>query len=225
MDIFLVAVRIFLAAFLGAIIGIEREIKNRAAGFRTHIIVSVGACLIMLIGIEGIGEISNNIGRDTARMAAQVVSGIGFLGAGTILQTKDGVSGLTTAATLWLSAAIGLAVGIGFYEGALVATIICLVTLISLKGVSDFVNDMTTKSYIMVFDTDNFDEESFLDFASREGVEVRKLDIVDEDIDDKSMVNSTLSFHRNYNMGKFFKKLKSDYQLNSVKLNKEKDKD
>ena len=225
MDIFLVAVRIFLAAFLGAIIGIEREIKNRAAGFRTHIIVSVGACLIMLIGIEGIGEISNNIGRDTARMAAQVVSGIGFLGAGTILQTKDGVSGLTTAATLWLSAAIGLAVGIGFYEGAVIATIICLVTLISLKGVSDFINDMTTKSYIMVFDTDNFDEESFLDFASKEGVEVRKLDIVDEDIDDKSMVNSTLSFHRNYNIGKFFKKLKSDYQLSSVKLNKEKDKD
>ena len=225
MDIFLVTVRIFLAAFLGAIIGIEREIKNRAAGFRTHIIVSVGACLIMLIGIEGIGKISNNIGRDTARMAAQVVSGIGFLGAGTILQTKDGVSGLTTAATLWLSAAIGLAVGIGFYEGALIATIICLVTLVSLSGVSDFINDMTTKSYIMVFDTDNFNEESFLDFASKEGVEVRKLDIVDEDIDDKSMIYATLSFHRNYNMGKFFKKLNSDYHLSSVKLNKEKDKD
>lgn len=68
--------------------------------------MSVGACLIMLIGIDGIGEISDNVGRDTARMAAQVVSGIGFLGAGTILQTKNRVSGLTTAATLWLSAAI-----------------------------------------------------------------------------------------------------------------------
>lgn len=221
MDIFLVAVRIILAAFLGAIIGIEREIKNRAAGFRTHIIVSVGACLIMLIGIEGIGEISNNIGRDTARMAAQVVSGIGFLGAGTILQTKDGVSGLTTAATLWLSAAIGLAVGIGFYEGALIATIICLVTLVSLSGVSDFINDMTTKSYIMVFDTDNFNEESFLDFASKEGVEVRKLDILDEEIEDKAMIKSTLSFHKHYNIGKFFKRLKSDYHLESVKLNEE----
>lgn len=225
MDIFLVTLRILLAAFLGAIIGVEREMKNRAAGFRTHIIVSVGACLIMLIGIEGIGKISDNIGRDTARIAGQVVSGIGFLGAGTILQKKDRVSGLTTAATLWLSAAIGLAVGIGFYEGAVIATIICLVTLVSLKGVSDFINDMTTKSYIMVFDTDNFNEESFLDFASKEGVEVRKLDILDEEIDDKSMINSTLSFNRNYNIGKFFKKLKSDYHLNSVKLNKEKDKD
>lgn len=225
MDIFLVAVRIILAAFLGAIIGIEREIKNRAAGLRTHIIVSIGACLIMLIGIEGIGEISNNIGRDTARMAAQVVSGIGFLGAGTILQTKDGVSGLTTAATLWLSAAIGLAVGVGFYEGALIATIICLVTLVSLRGVSDFVNDMITKSYIMVFDTENFNEESFLAFAAKEGVEVRTLDIIDDAIDHKSMIESTLSFHRNYNIGKFFKKLKSDYQMSSVKLSKEKDKD
>ena len=221
MDIFLVAVRIFLAAFLGAIIGIEREIKNRAAGFRTHIIVSVGACLIMLIGIEGIGEISNNIGRDTARIAGQVVSGIGFLGAGTILQTKDGVSGLTAAATLWLSAAIGLAVGIGFYEGALIATIICLVTLVSLSGVSDFINDMTTKSYIMVFDTDNFNEESFLAFASKEGVEIRRLDILDEEIEDKAMIKSTLSFHKHYNIGKFFKRLKSDYHLESVKLNKE----
>ncbi|QQT91853.1 MgtC/SapB family protein [Peptoniphilus harei] len=221
MDIFLVTIRIILAAFLGAIIGIEREIKNRAAGFRTHIIVSVGACLIMLIGIEGIGEISDDVGRDTARIAGQVVSGIGFLGAGTILQTKDGVSGLTAAATLWLSAAIGLAVGIGFHEGAIIATVVCLVTLISLKGISNLINDRISKSYIMVFDTDNFDEEGFLDFASKEGVEVRKLEIIDEDIDDKLMINSTLSFHRNYNIGKFFKELKSDYHLESVKLNKE----
>ena len=110
MDIFLVAVRLILAAILGAVIGIEREIKNRAAGFRTHIIVSVGACLIMLIGIDAIGDISSDNARDAARLAGQVVSGIGSLGAGTILQKKNGVSGLTTAATLWLSGAIGLAV-------------------------------------------------------------------------------------------------------------------
>ena len=110
MDIFLVATRLILAAILGAVIGIEREIKNRAAGFRTHIIVSVGACLIMLIGIDGIGKFSSDTSRDTARIAGQVISGIGFLGAGTILQRKNAVTGLTTAATLWLSAAIGLAV-------------------------------------------------------------------------------------------------------------------
>ena len=223
MDIFLVATRLILAAILGAVIGIEREIKNRAAGFRTHIIVSVGACLIMLIGIDGIGEFSSDTARDTARIAGQVVSGIGFLGAGTILQKKNGVSGLTTAATLWLSGAIGLAVGIGYYEGAIIATVICLITLVSLKGISDLINKKTTKSYIMVFDTSNFNQKSFYEFTQEEDVEVRKIDIIDEDMDDKSMIESTLSFHKNYDIGRFFKKLKSDLHLKSVKLSEKED--
>lgn len=218
MNIFLVALRIFLAASLGAIIGIEREMKHRAAGFRTHIIVSVGACLIMLIGVDAIGEISSDKARDVARIAGQVVSGIGFLGAGTILQKKDGVSGLTTAATLWLSAAIGLAVGIGYYAGAIIATVICLITLVSLKGFSDFINKRTTQSYILTFDTNNFEQDSFLDFTKKEGVEVRKLDVVDEDMDDISVVDATLSFHKNYDIDEFFKELKSDFHLKSVSL-------
>lgn len=212
------AFRIFLAAFLGAIIGIEREIKNRAAGFRTHIIVSVGACLVMLIGIDGIGQISSDIGRDTARIAGQVVSGIGFLGAGTILQKKDGVSGLTTAATLWLSAAIGLAVGIGYYQGAVLATVICLITLISLKWVSDLINKRVTRSYLMIFDTANFDQDKFINFTAKEDVEIRKIDIVDEDMDDKSMIEATLSFHKYYNINSFLKKLKTEFHLKSAKL-------
>lgn len=223
MGILSVLARLLLAALLGAIIGIEREAKNRAAGFRTHIIVSVGACLVMLIGIDAIGEISSDQARDTARLAGQVVSGIGFLGAGTILQKKSGVSGLTTAATLWLSAAIGLAVGIGYYEGAVIATVICLITLVSLQGVSDRINKRRTKSYIMIFGTDNFNREHFREFTSKEGVEVRKLNILDEDIDDKSMVEARLSFYKNYNIGKFFKKLKADFALESVKLTNQED--
>lgn len=217
MDIFLVAVRLILAAILGAVIGIEREIKNRAAGFRTHIIVSVGACLIMLIGIDAIGDISSDNARDAARLAGQVVSGIGFLGAGTILQKKNGVSGLTTAATLWLSGAIGLAVGIGYYEGAIIATVICLVTLISLNKISDLINKKTIKSYSMIFDTYNFNQDSFYEFTSKEGVEIRKLDIIDEEMDDKSMIEVTFSFNKNYDIDGFFKKLKSEYNLQSVK--------
>lgn len=217
MDIFLVAVRLILAAILGAVIGIEREIKNRAAGFRTHIIVSVGACLTMLIGIDAIGDISSDNARDAARLAGQVVSGIGFLGAGTILQKKNGVSGLTTAATLWLSGAIGLAVGIGYYEGAIIATVICLITLVSLKGISDLINKKTIKSYSMIFDTYNFNQDSFYEFTSKEGVEIRKLDIVDEEMDDKSMIEVTFSFNKNYDIDGFFKKLKSEYNLQSVK--------
>ena len=218
MNILLVTGRIFLAAFLGAIIGVEREVKNRAAGFRTHIIVSVGACLIMLIGIDGIGVISPDKARDTARMAGQVVSGIGFLGAGTILQKKDKVSGLTTAATLWLSAAIGLAVGIGYYEGAIISTAICLITLVSLKWVSDLINNRVNKSYVMTFDTVNFDQDKFIAFASTEDIEVRKIEIIDGDMDDKSMIEVSLSYQKNYNMSEFFKNLKSELSLKSVKL-------
>lgn len=217
MDIYLVATRLILAAILGAVIGIEREIKNRAAGFRTHIIVSVGACLIMLIGIDGIGKFSSDTARDTARIAGQVISGIGFLGAGTILQKKNAVTGLTTAATLWLSAAIGLAVGIGYYEGAIIATVICLVTLISLNKISDLINKKTIKSYSMIFDTYNFNQDSFYEFTSKEGVEIRKLDIIDEEMDDKSMIEVTFSFNKNYDIDGFFKKLKSEYNLQSVK--------
>lgn len=218
MNVLIVAIRLFFAALLGAIIGIERETKHKAAGFRTHIIVSVGACLIMLTGIDGIGNISGGANWDALRLPAQVVSGIGFIGAGTILQTKGGVSGLTTAATLWLSAAIGLAVGIGYYEGAIIATVICLVTLISLRRISDFFNMRKTKSFIMVFHTPSFEMDHFLDFTSAEGVEVRKLDIIDEGIDDDSVIESTLSFQRDYDIGRFFKRLKSDFHLKSVKL-------
>ena len=139
------------------------------------------------------------------------------MGAGTILQKKNGVSGLTTAATLWLSGAIGLAVGIGYYEGAIIATVICLITLVSLKGISDLINKKTTKSYSMIFDTYNFNQDSFYEFTSKEGVEIRKLDIVDEEMDDKSMIETTLSFHKNYDTSVFFKKLKSDYNLQSFK--------
>lgn len=146
------------------------------------------------------------------------MSGIGFLGAVTILQKKDGVSGLTTAATLWLSAAIGLAVGIGYYAGAIFATIICLITLVALKGFSDFINKRTTQSYILTFDTNNFEQDIFLDFTKEEGIEVRKLDIVDEDIENISIVQSTLSFSKNYDIDEFFKELKSDFHLKSVSL-------
>lgn len=113
-----IAFRIAVAIILGGIIGLERGLKNRPAGLRTYMLVCVGACLIMLTNqyiyqVYGTG--------DPVRMGAQVVSGIGFLGAGTIVVTKrNQIKGLTTAAGLWAAAAVGLAIGIGFYEAALI---------------------------------------------------------------------------------------------------------
>lgn len=125
--------RLLLAGVLGGMIGFEREVNNRPAGFRTHILVTVGSCLIMILSIYGfIGFGLEGRGGEPARLAAQVVSGIGFLGAGTIMREGTNVKGLTTAASLWISGGIGLAVGAGFFIGALITTAIALFSLASL---------------------------------------------------------------------------------------------
>ena len=124
--------RLFLAAFLGGLIGLQRESENKAAGLKTHTLVALGSCLIMLTSIEIFETVGRGFIGDPARIAAQVVSGIGFLGAGTILRSGFGVKGLTTAASLWLVAAIGLAVGIGSYFASVVATAIIFVILLAL---------------------------------------------------------------------------------------------
>ena len=126
-----ISLRLFLAAILGGLIGYEREQSNHFAGFRTHILVSIGSTLIMLISIYGFSDFLNyeNVNFDPSRIAAQVVTGIGFLGAGTILRHGLNVTGLTTAASLWVVAAIGLAIGAGFYFGAVLSTLFVLISL------------------------------------------------------------------------------------------------
>ncbi|HHT49756.1 MAG TPA: MgtC/SapB family protein [Firmicutes bacterium] len=124
-----ILVRLAVATFLGAIIGLEREKHGRPAGLRTHILVALGSCLIMLISIYGF---PGGVDRDPARLAAQVVSGIGFLGAGTILRDGTSIRGLTTAASLWVVAGIGLAAGAGFYWAAAITAVIAVLVLVFL---------------------------------------------------------------------------------------------
>ncbi|MEI9933131.1 MAG: MgtC/SapB family protein [Rhizomicrobium sp.] len=118
-------------ALLGSIIGADRERLAWAAGLRTHMLVSVGACLFMIVSAFGFADIlgSKNVVLDPSRIAAQVVSGIGFLGAGSILLRGEVVRGLTTAASLWSVAAVGLAVGGGLYIEAVAATVVILLIL------------------------------------------------------------------------------------------------
>jgi putative Mg2+ transporter-C (MgtC) family protein len=127
--------RLVLACMLGGIIGFEREHGNRPAGFRTHILVCVGSALVMVTSEFVFNMFSDRTSLDPARLGAQVISGIGFLGAGTIVREGFNVKGLTTAASLWAVACVGLAVGIGFYEGAVIATILIYITLILLKKI------------------------------------------------------------------------------------------
>ena len=124
-----VVIRLVLAVVLSGLVGLEREVQGRAAGFRTHILVCVGSTLVMLTAIH-LMEIYRGAAIDPGRVAAQVISGIGFLGAGTIIQSGDSVRGLTTAASLWAVAGIGLAVGSGFYLGAGVTTLLVLAVLL-----------------------------------------------------------------------------------------------
>jgi putative Mg2+ transporter-C (MgtC) family protein len=135
-----ILIRMLLAFIAGGIIGFEREKHRKSAGFRTFVLVCLGSCVITIVGIRTVWEtikivensdkLSEVIKVDTVRLSAQVVSGIGFLGAGTIIHEKNYVSGLTSAASLWTAAMIGIAIGYGYYFIAIVATIIVVITLL-----------------------------------------------------------------------------------------------
>ncbi|MFS8636968.1 MAG: MgtC/SapB family protein [Gemmatimonadota bacterium] len=130
--------RLLLAAVLGGAIGLEREVRGKAAGFRTNLLICVGATLLMelSIGVSALVDPAQT-NADPARIAAQIVSGIGFLGAGTIIQSRGSVVGLTTAATLWVVAAIGMAVGARAYVEAVGTTILVFIALIALSRVEE----------------------------------------------------------------------------------------
>jgi putative Mg2+ transporter-C (MgtC) family protein len=131
--------RIFVAALLGGLIGLEREYRDKAAGFRTHFLVALGSALFMIISAYGFeGTLVTESHRlDVSRIAAQVVTGIGFIGAGTIIFQKNMVRGLTTAAGVWVVAAIGLACGAGMY---LLATAAAILVLLGLEAFNYFLN-------------------------------------------------------------------------------------
>ena len=136
--------RIVLATGCGALIGIDREYRTKAAGFRTHVLVALGSALCMVVSMYGFEEVRRLSGAsfDPSRIASQVVTGIGFIGAGTILFQKNSVRGLTTAAGLWVTAAIGLACGAGLYWIAGVAT---LLVLLCLEGFNYFLRHMNRR--------------------------------------------------------------------------------
>jgi len=134
--------RLAVSAALGSLIGIDRERLQWAAGLRTHMLVCVGACLAMIVSAYGFNDVlsAQRIVLDPSRVAAQVVSGVGFLGAGSIILRNEVVKGLTTAASLWTVAGVGLAVGCGLYIPAVAGTVIVLIILAGLKPIEERLN-------------------------------------------------------------------------------------
>lgn len=151
-----IVIRLGCAAFCGALIGIERERKEWAAGMRTHMMVAVGSALYMIVSAYGFEEILKhpNVSLDPSRVASQVVSGIGFLGAGTIIFLRHGIiRGLTTASGLWTVAAIGLAVGGGMYWAALATTAIAITILWLLQPIEVLLFSRTNRNLLIHFDS------------------------------------------------------------------------
>jgi putative Mg2+ transporter-C (MgtC) family protein len=185
--------RLVLACLLGGLIGFEREHVHRPAGFRTHILVCVGSALVMITSEFIFNKYSSHVNLDPARLGAQVISGIGFLGAGTIIKEGVSVKGLTTAASLWAVSCIGIAVGIGFYSGALIATIIIYMTLIVLKKMQGKIAaNKTIRLYVHTkLQKGQVDEISAL--IEGMGVSIKKTDFISSDHDGEMVLRFSLN--------------------------------
>ncbi|KVN27123.1 methyltransferase [Burkholderia stagnalis] len=190
--------RLLLAALLGSVVGIERERLNWAAGLRTHMLVCVGASLVMLVSIFGFEDVvgRNGIVVDPSRVAAQVVSGIGFLGAGSILLRGEVVRGLTTAASLWAVAGIGLAAGGGMYMAAIGATAIVLVILAGVKPLERrFIAQRQQRRLRIVADRGGLTLDTLHDALGARRVRVKQF-IVQQFDDDSGIDNVSVALSR-----------------------------
>lgn len=174
-------IRIFIAALLGGIIGFEREFRAKEAGFRTHSLVALGSALFMLISQFGFSDVlsHDHVSLDPARVAAQVVSGIGFIGAGIIIFQKHVVRGLTTAAGLWTVSAIGLACGSGMYVLAVATTVLVLLCL----ELTHFINKrFGTKQVVVSLSAPSQEAaDHVLDILRKQKVEIASYQMKEQD--------------------------------------------
>ncbi|NTV90388.1 MAG: MgtC/SapB family protein [Clostridiales bacterium] len=172
-------IRLLLACLLGGVIGYEREHTHRPAGFRTHILVCVGSALVMVTSEFIFKKYSGSSNVDPARLGAQVISGIGSLGAGTIIRDGFNVKGLTTAASLWAVSCVGIAAGIGFYDGAVIAAVIIFITLIALKRTENkFIKK--SRQYGIMIESENIAGQvgNVCEAVERSGTEVRSIEFI-----------------------------------------------
>ena len=193
--------RLFLAALLGGIVGMERGSGDRPAGLRTHVLVCTGSALIMLVSIYAFDP--QTYTRDPGRIAAQVVSGIGFLGAGTIVHEGLTVRGLTTAASLWMVAAIGLAVGSGMVLMGIISTVIMLITLVTFHGWEKRLpgNGSNARRYIRVIAKNNPNTMiTILGYLGTHNVKVRTLNVKNNNIQGTIIIELYLKMSKDFNI-------------------------
>jgi putative Mg2+ transporter-C (MgtC) family protein len=164
--------RLAVAALLGGLIGLERELDEKAAGLRTHMLVSAGSALFTLVSAYGFREFLTNgrvVSFDPSRIAAQIVTGVGFLGAGVIFRQGFTIRGLTTAASLWLVAAVGMAAGAGYWQGAVIGTAVALASLRLLERVKERLLPQRAANRLVVELADGSTSGPVLDAVERHG--------------------------------------------------------
>ena len=224
-------IRLFMALGLGFLVGLERELTNKYAGLRTHILVCLGACIFTMLSIYAFptyatGDnvvISNATGiRDTSRVAAQIVTGSGFIGAGTVLRNGPMVFGLTTAATLWIAASIGMACGSGMFDVAIIATVLSVAVLTLIRiferqflpssgkqvkrcKITLYLNECDIN---LVYDFLSSNVENMRDFSSKKLLENPE----------KVRITSTFDTGNKRKMINFYKKLNALTQFDSISL-------
>ncbi len=192
MDHYQVIIRLVLAVVIGGGIGYERQYKNRPAGFRTHILVCVGAAVVAMMQLhlveESIAiilanpELAGTVRSDSGRMPAQVITGIGFLGAGTIMHEKGSIKGLTTAATVWVVGCIGLVIGYGYYWLSITTGILVILILVSLKSLE---GRILSRGKIIQIDITYYDKsevaEFFRSYFRNHNIKIKKIEYMFED--------------------------------------------
>lgn len=181
--------RLALAVFVGGLIGYEREYNNRPAGLRTHILVCIGASVVSLIQMYSINDVStlimqhpklaDGLKADVGRMGAQVVSGVGFLGAGTIIHEKGSIKGLTTAASLWVVACIGLGVGMGYYFLSITASISVFLLLVILKKIElKFFHEVNLVKLEVEYNSKNNMMEQIEKYFNQQNISVKDIEFM-----------------------------------------------
>lgn len=215
----IVALRLLVSLLLGGLIGLERESRHQPAGLRTHILITLGSTVIMLVSIFIPQTFTDFRNGDPGRMAAQVVSGIGFLGAGAIFRLGANVRGLTTAATIWVAAAIGLAVGAGLYWGALIASGIILFVLIVLSRVEKrYFPNISNKVLRVHFSTADFDAEQVLVILKKHKVQYISLSAKQMLDADRSQVKFYVKIPDNLPLRPFFRDISHLQSVSEVIL-------
>ncbi|WP_096271403.1 MgtC/SapB family protein [Paucisalibacillus globulus] len=186
----LIIVRVLIALLLSGLIGFERELKNHSAGFRTHILVGVGSCLMMVLslyGFEAYIEKYDNVRFDPARIPSYVISGIGFLGAGTIMVYGGTIRGLTTAASIWAVAGLGLVVGAGMYAVALFTTLIILLSLVFLNNFEKLFTKGKSSMVVEIVSYPNLAINKVVSVFEESNIKVRQVEVLKVENDLRSI--------------------------------------